>query len=147
MGKARKRRTDCCPSAFYPFDCHTAQLGPDAWKKRFINPAAKTQANVRSADQAWTFFATNSESLSRSLVPERVPLGLLVRMPSIGGGENRACFAYPPDTGFDGHPPNDVLVGRRVSFCGSILRNLGIRTRFSQSSCMPEPKPADVYND
>jgi hypothetical protein len=28
--------------------------------------------------------------------PERAPSGLLVRMPSIGGVENAACFSYPP---------------------------------------------------
>lgn len=40
MGKARKRRTDCCPSAFYPFDSHTVQRRPDVWKQRLITSEA-----------------------------------------------------------------------------------------------------------
>jgi hypothetical protein len=30
--------------------------------------------------------------------PERAPLGLLVRRPSIGGAENAACFSYSPNS-------------------------------------------------
>ena len=76
--------------------------------------------------------------------PERAPSGLLVRMPSIGGVENAACFSYPLGAKFYQKRSFDIYIIALWAVVGSFPKDSNQKDEVGESMGGGESDPRNL---